>query len=133
MQKSKFKSKKRTNLSAILLGICFTLVLHLVLALPGAAITNAMKNPTNAIGIVGIVTHLISGIITGLAVCKYKPDGAIFSCFVCSILFLILTLFVGIISGNGEIPIKSVINSIIYVTECTLVAVVFKWMKSKKR
>lgn len=133
MQKVKFRSKKRTNLKAIFLGVCLTIILHLILSLPGAAIMNTLKNPLAAVGIVGIITHLICGIITAFVLCKYKHDGAIISCLISSLLFFAISVPVGIFSGDGGVPLRSVINSGFYVVECTVGAAIFKLLSNKKR
>lgn len=133
MHKSKFKSGKRTNLKAILLGLCLSMILHAILSLPGAIVLNAMKNPTAATGIVGIIIHVASGILTSFAVCRYKGQTAVFTCLVFSLSFFVLALAVGVIAGDGGITLESVINSLIYVLECTLFAVIFKRLKEKKR
>ena len=133
MQKIRLNSKKRTNLKAILLGLCLTLILHLVLSLPGAAVINTVKKPLAAVGIVGIIIHLICGVITAFALCKYKPDGAIISSLFSSLLFFALSLPIGIFAGDGGVPLRSAINSGFYVAECTICAAIFKLLSNKKR
>ena len=132
MQKSRLNSRKKTNLKAILLGICLALILHLVLSLPAAAIINVMKNPLSAVGIAGITTHLLCGIITAFAICKYKAEGAVISCFFSSLLFFVIALPVGMLTTDGSIPLHSLINNALYVAECTAFAPLFKWIKNKR-
>lgn len=132
MHRSIFASRKRTNLFAILLGLCLSMILHLVLSLPGAMIMNMVKNPNAAVGIVGITTHLLCGAITAFAVCKYKADGAVFCCLICSLGFFALALAVGLIK-EGSVTLTSIINSAIYSIECTLFAAIFKRLGKRRR
>lgn len=133
MQKSIFRSKKRTNLKAILLGLCLSIILHAILSLPGAAVLNVMKNPTAAVGIVGIATHLIAGIITAFAVCRYKAEGSVFTCFAFSVSFFALALVCSLLTQGGDLSPVGIINSAIYTVECTLFAVILKWLRGKRR
>ena len=132
MHRSIFASRKRTNLFAILLGLCLSMILHLILSLPGAMIMNAVKDPNAAVGIVGITTHLLCGAITTFAICKYKSEGAVFTCLIFSLGFFVLALAIGLIK-DGNITLTSIINSAIYSAECTLFAVIFKRLGKKRR
>ena len=132
MRKSGYGSRKRTNLFAILLGLCLSMILHFVLSLPGALIMNAVKNPSAAVGIVGALTHLACGIITAFAICRYKAEGALFCCLVYSLAFFLLALGGGIFT-DGKISLTAVINSAIYTAVSVLFAAVFKWAKRKRR
>ena len=129
----KFKShkRKRTNASAIALGLCLSVLSFLLLSFALSFILAMFRDPLSLIGMFSVAALLLSGAISGFVTAKYKGEGAILPVSVSSLCFALALLGIGLILTRGILPIISLINLFAYLV--LTVGFAFIAIRSKRR
>ena len=118
MFKLGFRKRKRTNLSAMIFGLCFSFFSFLALALVFSLLLSTLKNPLGFIGIFAVAALLISGAASGFFTAKFKGEGAFLPISISTLVFGAIMFVCGIIVTRGMVPLITVLNLLAY---CALV------------
>ena len=103
-------SAQRSGARALIFGIIFTVAVFFAMAFIGAIILSRTENPTAHVGICSMAVLFITAATAGLAISKYKGEGGVLVAVLSSLFFTIVVLMIGLIGGDGKLPLVNVIN-----------------------
>ena len=123
----------RTGGRALIFGIIFTVAVFFATALVGAIILARTENPTGHTGLCGMIVLFITAAASGFAVSRYKGEGGMLPSVLCSLLFVLVVLIIGLVTGKGKLPLISVINLGAFMLISTLSAALGRKREKKRR
>ena len=116
------KTESMNTALLLILGALGSGVLLLALTMLCSLIAFYTKNPTSLVGILSIAVMLATGAISGFCMSRLKGDGGVLISALCSLLFILILLMIGLIIGGGHISLGSIINYLCYLAVSVLFA-----------
>ena len=125
MKKTMIK-KEKGSVKTLLLGVPVQVLSLAICVFITGLVASASENPTSIVGLLSIIALLLSGLISGFVISKYKGEGGMLISTLSALLFSLILLLVGIISAKGELSFGVLINYVCYVAAAALGALLGK-------
>ena len=124
---------QRSGGRALIFGIFFAVAVFFVTAFIGAVILSRAENPTEHVGLCSMVVLFITAAASGFATSRYKGEGGVMPAMLASLFFVLVLLMVGLIGGDGKLPLVNVINLIAFMIISALCALLGRRRERKRR
>ena len=118
--KKRTRVREKSAAAVILIGAPVQAVFLALISLILAFVSTLTENPTALVGIFSIAAVLLSGLISGGAISKYKGEGGILTAILSSLLFVLLLLLAALIISRGELGGAALLNAVIYLVSAAL-------------
>ena len=126
-------SAQRSNARALIFGIIFTVTVFFTTALVGAVILSRTENPTAHVGLCSMAVLFITAAVSGYATSRYKGEGGMLPTMLSSLFAVLVMLMIGLIGGDGKLPLVSVINLVAFMLISALGAMLGRKKERKRR
>ena len=103
-------SAPRSGARALVFGIIFSIIFFIATALICAVILSRTENPTAHTGLCGMIALFVTAAASGFATSRYKGEGGMLPAVLSSLFVALVMLMIGLVSGNGKLPLLSIIN-----------------------
>ncbi len=100
-----------------------------VLSFIGAAIANALNDPTAAVGTVSLIALILCALVCG-AVCTRVVGGELKIPLLSALFVTLIMMIIGLISNRGALPSSAVMNYICYFGVFALASLLLRKRKS---
>lgn len=133
MKKHKRDRNNAPFSSTMIFGITLSFFLILALSLICSLILIATKDPGGKCNVASLSVFLISALIAGYTISKYKRDGGIKAALLSSLVIVLSVILVSLIANRGTVLPKTLMNCLCYLLASLLSAFVAKSRASTRR
>ena len=126
MAKYKRRAEAPHGVKLLLLGTLSMAITFSALSLIFSFIAYTTVDPLSFLGIFGIAALMITAAATGFSEARLGGEGAFLTTVLSSLLFVLLLLLIGLISGGGAVPIGCIINYLCFLALASLSALLGK-------
>ncbi len=123
----------KSGARALVFGIIFSVVLFLATSLIGAVILSRVENPTAHTGLCGMIALFVTAAASGFATSRYKGDGGMLPAVLSALFVSLIMLMIGLVRGNGGLPLLSVTNLGAFMLISTIFAALGRKRERKRR
>ena len=124
---------KKTCARALVFGIVFAVAVFFVTAFVLAIILSKVENPTEHVGLCGMVSLFVTAAASGFATSRYKGEGGVLPAVLSALFFALVMLMIGLICGKGKLPFINVINLVSFMIIGTLSSMLGRKRERKRR
>ena len=127
----KNKNHVKTSNAAAAFLICFgvSVLLIILISFVMAIIANTTENSTAMIGIFSLVSMLLSALLSGLFICRFRRESGVGYAALVALSVVLIMLLISVIVSNGKVGASSFMNYGCYLGVVTLSALVFRKRK----
>ena len=122
MTKHKHQVKDKSRFKALILGTVGQTLAFFIISFLLSILAYMTKDPLGLIGIISVSALVLTALISGFVISYRDGQGGVITAVLSSLLFTLIMLLSGFITGGGKMPLSCLINYIIYIAVTTLAA-----------
>jgi uncharacterized membrane protein len=103
------------------------------MAFIGALILSRTEDPTGHVGLCGMAVLFITAAVSGFTTSRYKGEGGVMPAVLASLFFTLVLLMIGLIGGEGKLPLVNVINLLTFMIISAVFALLGQKREKKRR
>lgn len=126
------RKKEWTLLRTVIFGVILSPLVIFALSFIAALILSATKDPLAYFGIAGLVTLLLSSVVSATIITRVKGEGGMPAALISAAIVSLVLIVVGLIASAGKLSGGVVINCLSYIGASCVASFLFR-SRGKKR